>query len=138
VRIYLDFHQIANSKEQFRVVGFRVRPFSVEHKFVGKTSTRTTAGRLLTRRHLAVCLTSRESLQLRLLLYNFILHQARAIGESWPDGSLLGTVSDGAEWSGVGQAPQLATCEDLDNTEPQVNRGGRGCGHGSSWHQTSL
>jgi hypothetical protein len=35
VRIFLDYHQIADSKEA-RVVGFRVRPFSVDHKFKGK------------------------------------------------------------------------------------------------------
>ncbi len=31
VRIYLDFHQV-DGQDAFRVVGFRVRPFSVDHK----------------------------------------------------------------------------------------------------------
>ena len=36
VRIFLDFHRLDNSKDQYRVVGFRVRPFSVAHKFEGR------------------------------------------------------------------------------------------------------
>jgi len=35
VRIYLDYHQIDGEKDGFRVVGFKVRPFSVNHKSQG-------------------------------------------------------------------------------------------------------